>query len=344
MAGGARGFAPGIGLDVEARLLLAGLLARRARARRDWTACVGHVRAALRLVGPAAGLGTVEGCAPARHARGGFFAVVTEGDGGRRFVKGVPARGREALFWAAWQRGSVVTEGRHYRLVPPVAVVAGRLIAVLVFPALPGLEAPRERRQRLYRRHALRVARALAEFNAAHPDPDWFPPAASPGPVPVPRRRAVERALGVDRVAAAGIVEALAGVEAGWGRVLGPVRAGERCLCHMDLGMDNALVGEPAVLIDFAHAGSAPVGADLHTLMRYVGAAGPDTEALVEAYVEVFAARGVTLEAAEVRRNLRAHFAARYRDLRFASARNHATFGTALALSQELVAAADVPG
>jgi Ser/Thr protein kinase RdoA (MazF antagonist) len=104
--------------------------------------------------------------------------------------------------------------------------------------------------------------------------------------------------------------------------------------------MDNVLVDGPqAVLIDFGHAGAAPVGADLHTLMRYAGDGGPDTEALVAAYVEVFAARGVALAPAVVRRNLEAHFAARYRDLRLVKARSRETFETALALSQALIAA-----
>ena len=108
-------------------------------------------------------------------------------------------------------------------------------------------------------------------------------------------------------------------IEADWGPVRDAVERGARCLSHMDLGRGNVLLGDgPVILLDFGHAGAAPVGADLHTVLRFAGASGPGTEALVDAYAAVFAAKGLAVDPVAVRRSLEAHFAARYRDLRFA--------------------------
>ena len=75
-------------------------------------------------------------------------------------------------------------------------------------------------------------------------------------------------------------------------------------------------------------------------MLRNLGPAGPATGALVDDYCVVFAACGQAVDPAAVRRSLEAHFAARYRDLRFHSARQAPTYRTALGLSRALVAGA----
>ena len=91
----------------------------------------------------------------------------------------------------------------------------------------------------------------------------------------------------------------------------------------MDLGAGNVVLGRgKCLLLDFGHAGVAPLGADLHALLRYRAPGGPDAAAIVAAYAEGLAERGVDPEPGAIRLAAEAHFAARYRNLKFASARN----------------------
>ena len=323
-------------------MLLAGLRARRARTRRLWPECQGQVLAALRAIAAARQLDRPVSCEPITYARGGFFSALVEAPAGSRFVKAVPTRSREALFWEAWRRGLIRCEGVHYRLVPPAEIASGRMVTVLSFPRLQVVRPRKSARSRLFGRDALEVVRALADFNSDHRLAEGaFPPARDCGPVPVPRPRRVARALGVEVERSRAIAADLRAVEAGWHRVRGPVDAGDRCLAHMDLGMGNILLDHrPMVMLDFGHAGIAPVGADLHTVLLY---ADPDPAAateMAEVYAAVFREKGQDVDPAAVLRSAQAHFAARYRDLRFFSARRPATFDAALALSRELVDAA----
>jgi hypothetical protein len=326
------------GALAEARLLLASQLARSARMRRDAAAVGRHARAAL------AAIGEVGECRPAPGALNGLFSCLASIDGRRCFVKAVPAWGRELGFWQAWRRGAVAVEGRHYRLLPPFRIVAGRAVALLAFPEITGLETTRRGKLAAYRRGILEVARAVAEFNAAHPVPSGaappLPPCRKAEKVRVPAPRTVAAVLGVDAGRAAEIVAALGDVEAGWERVRARVAAGRASIAHMDLGAGNVVLGRgKCLLLDFGHAGVAPFGADLHVLLRFRAPAGPDAAAIVAAYADGLAERGAGLDPGTIRLAAEAHFAARYRNLKFASARDPASFDAALAAAERLVAA-----
>jgi hypothetical protein len=324
-------------LASEAVLLLHAWRARKARQARDGEACHRHVLRALRaamedrIAGGAAG-----DCEPVMRTRGGFFSCLAAIGGARCFVKCVLTGSREVSFWRAWRDGLVGTRGRHYRLLPPTEVVSGRLVSVLVFPEFELLKGSRRRR---YEREIERIAQAVADFNSDHVvGPQAFTASRSGAAVAVPRRRQVETALGVDRVRAGEIVAALRHIEAGWDEVRRPLGAALPCLSHMDLGRGNVVFNRGrGLLIDFAHAGAAPAGADLHTLLRYRGEGGPGADDLVARYVSVFAGKGISLDAKLVRLSLDVHFAERYRNLNFASARDPKAFEAALALSLAMV-------
>lgn len=325
----------------EVPLVRAMWAARGLRQRRLWEASAERQRAALGLAGAALGAGRVLSCAPVRHATGGFFATVAETESGPLFVKGVLSAGREARFWAAWERGAIGAAGVRYRLLPPVRIVRGRLATLLAFPVVPGLDLVRWRRLARYRRHVWATVEAIAEFNARHPAP--VPGIGRPAiraSAPVPGARAIAAALKVDAGEAAALAAAARAVEAGWRPVREAAAREAQCLAHMDLGIGNLVFGDgPAILLDFGHAGLAPVGADLHVVLRALEGSGPGPAALAEAYAAAFTAAGGVTDAGTVRRNLETYYGARYRNLGFYTARHAETYRAALATSERLVAA-----
>jgi hypothetical protein len=315
------------------------MLARRARARGDRTACTQHTLRAVRLaIGRDGQYGPVLDCEPRTHSIGGFFACIAVTGAGRFFIKGVPARGREVAFWTAWQRGLVRTEGVHYRLIPPRLIYAGGLIGILLFPELVGLEQANRRWQ--YRRRIRRVVRAIADFNSDHILPIDSPFRISHvcDRAAVPSGRRAERLLGVDNASARSITATLRRIEPRWDDIRDRLYRSVHCLSHMDVGTTNIVLNQgTSILLDFGFAGAAPIGADLHTVRRYGGPAW--SRDLVGTYAEVFAAKGVEVDPTAILRTLNAHFAARYRNLHFPAARNRETFDAALATSLALIGA-----
>jgi hypothetical protein len=190
------------------------------------------------------------------------------------------------------------------------------------------------------------VVRAVADFNSSHLRPDRrFRPSEVGERVPVPPAAEVRRALGVDAAAAREIVRTLRGVEARWTVLRDQVYRSGSCLCHMDLGPGNISFRRGIGIIqDFGHAAAAPIGSDLHTVLRYGGLDSHGIDGVIAAYAGVFAEKGIEVDAGSVRRALEAHFAARYRDLRLPSARP-AAFRQAVGMSLALLGpeAADPP-
>ena len=335
-----------LGPLAEARLVAAMWQARRLRRRRDWDASAERQRASLAGIAAELGCGAIAGCAPVRHATGGFFSGVAETEAGPRFVKGVLTGGREARFWAAWERGAIRAQGEHYRLLPPERIVRGRVATVLAFPFLPDLATRREDRRRAFRENALASARALASFNASHRDPvPGLCDAAVGRPPRPPSARLLEQRLQVEPALAEELAAEARAVEAAWRPVRDAVEAGPRCLGHMDLGIGNVVFGDgPALLLDFGHAGAAPVGADLHAVLRGLEGAGPGPDALADAYAAAFRSAGGAIEPETVRRAFEAYYAARYRNLGYFTARHAGSYRKALRVSRRLIAAAGSDG
>ncbi len=318
------------------RLLLAAVLAWRARARRDREACRRHVGAVLAAAFPQGLDGPLVDCAPMMKTGGGFFCAIASGAGGGRFfTKAILGSSREAKVWRAWSAGAVRGEGRHYRLEPPVAVAEAGPVMVLAFAERGYMRTDFRKRDGIYARNVRRVVRAVAEFNAVHRGLGaGVPVARGCRRLAVPGVKAVEAALGVEAVEAAAIVRRLTTVEAGWDAVgwrLDGLAAG---LGHMDLGPSNIVMHEGrGVLMDFGHAGLAPLGADLHVVRRY---GGLEEAELLDLYGEAFAG---DFDRAGAELALRAHFAGRYRNLKLRSARDPEVFGRALEMSEELLRA-----
>lgn len=338
----------GLALPDRLRITLGALRARRARAagdtegyRREILAIVERAFANAPGGAPAALRGPLARCSPIGRSQGGFFSCLAEGqDGARLFVKCVPALGREAQFWQAWSRGAIRAEGEGYRLLPPVGRIEGRALSFLVFPDLgpdPGLS---RRRTLRYTSDIETVIRAIAGFNADHLARIGGLKRASGARAHfVPMKRRIVRALAVDGREARQISRALRRVEWRWPALRRGLYRGPLCLCHMDFGPGNVLLGrDRPVILDFGHAAMAPVGADLHTVLRYARKGGTElaTARAVEIYAGVFEARGVTVDRAAVTLAAEAHFAARYRNLRLGSAPD--VFEEALGVSQRLLA------
>lgn len=331
-----------LGPLAEARLVTAMWQARRLRQRRDWDASAERQRASLAGVATELGCGAIAACAPVRHATGGFFSGAAETEAGPRFVKGVLTGGREARFWAAWERGAIHAEGEHYRLLPPERILRGRVATVLVFPFLPDLLTRREDRRRAFRGNVMASVRALASFNASHRDPvPGLGDAAVGRPPRPPSTRLLQKRLRVEPELARELAAEARAIEVAWRPVRDAVEAGPRCLAHMDLGIGNVVFGDgPALLLDFGHVGTAPVGADLHAVLRGLESAGPGRGALSEAYTAAFRAAGGAIEPDAVRRAFEAYYAARYRNLSYFTARHAGSYRKALQVSRRLVAAA----
>ena len=210
-------------------------------------------------------------CEPITYARGGFFSALVEAPAGSRFVKAVPTRSREALFWEAWRRGLIRCEGVHYRLVPPGRDRVWTYGHRAELPEAPGGQAEEER--------AKPAVPVGTRWRWSGRSPTSTPTIGWPrarfrrrGTAVRCRRPAapVARALGVEAERARAIAADLRAVEAGWASSPRASRRGRRCLAHMDLGMGNILLDHrPMVMLDFGHAGIAPVGADLHTVLLY---------------------------------------------------------------------------
>ena len=320
-----------------ARLLVGAALAWRARARRDPEGCRRHVAAALAAAFPRGLDGPVAEVAPLPNTAGGFFCAIAIGaGGGRYFIKGILGSSREAAFWRAWRDGAVRVEGRHYRIEPPVAVSGGRAVMVLAFPERAFMRTDWRTRDGIYARNVRAVARAVAEFNAGHAGVAGFAAARGCAGARVPAAAKVEAALGVDAGEARAIVGRLRAVEAGWGEVrrrvgglAGGARAhGPRAEQRRDARGARGADGFRPCRAGAGGGGPAPV-------LRYGG--GVEEGELLELYAEVFAGMGVALDRAAAELALRAHFAARYRNLKLRSARERAVFERALEMSERLV-------
>ena len=236
--------------------------------------------------------------APLPNTAGGFFcAIATGAGGGRYFTKGILGSSREARFWRAWRDGAVRVEGRHYRIEPPVAVAGGRAVMVLAFPEQAFMRTDWRTRDGIYARNVRAGGAGGGGVQRGPCRRGGLCGGAGVRRVRVPAAAAVAAALGVDAGEARAIAGRLRAVEAGWGEVRRRVGGLAGGLGHMDLGPSNVVMHEGrGVLMDFGHAGLAPAGADLHTVLRYGG--GVEEGELLELYAEVFAGMGVALDRA----------------------------------------------
>lgn len=333
------------------RFALRAFRARRARTTGDLEAYRAHALEAIRQAfagdGDMDGAASLVDCTPVGRTRGGYFScIAVSADGSRKFVKCISVRSREMRFWEAWANGEIRTSGRHYQILPPERHITGMHFAVLVFPALAPNPGLKKRRTPRYTGNLKKVVRAIADFNSDHAG-SALPnlPVSRHGKAHfVPLGRRIVATLGVDRQEARRISRELRWVERRWAGLRRGIYRGPLCLSHMDFGPGNVLIGtKPPVILDFGHAAAAPIGTDLHTVLRYArkGDAPVDWSQLVDIYARVFEAKGIAVDRAEITRAADLHFASRYRDLRLQSARD--VFRDALARSQRLLSAGDDP-
>jgi len=278
---------------------------------------------------------------PFMKTRGGFFACLATTRGGARlFAKCTLSRGREARFWRVWREGGIMTEGDHYRLLPPEYVVSGAVSTVLVFPAHPGLPVDRKKNIANYARRVHKAVRALADFNSNHTDTalfDAFPDAGSADPPRASTLSNLEATYGFDRETARLAANELRAVRAAWSKATAPLERAPRCLCHLDMGRGNVIFErKKATILDFGHAAIAPAGADLHTILRYTRPREPGRTRFAEIYAAEFGRKGIDLNVDLARLAMNARFAARYTDPGLPSARHWPVFLDALETAKAL--------
>lgn len=338
----------------KVRLRLRAGLARRARSRnnepdyRRNILAVFDIALAQSRAGPASEstIGSISDCEPVIDTQGGFFTCIAINASGQRFfTKCLRAEERESHFWRAWQRGQVRAEGKHYRLVPPIAMLHCGSVSILAFPELEFIAQHRLRHHEHSAQDLDRVVCAIADFNSDH----MAPPAAL---VPVsracdggraPSTSIVARTLGIDAERAQEVAATLRRIEAHWGEVRDRIYGVPHCLCHMDFHLGNVTVHEGVGYIyDFGKAGTAPPGADLYRLI--LSLAGPrdgwtGRSDLVARYTSVFSEKGIHLDAENARQALDGHFAARNRRVGARARRNPQVFEEAVRTSLELISA-----
>ena len=344
----------GSGLIPGSRLLLRAVLARRARARGDASAYKKNITKVLdlafsegsrhRSIKFGESIGAIGDLEPIIHTQGGFFSCIAITRSNRRyFTKCILTSGRETLFWNAWQDGAVRVDGNCYRIVPPISMTSFKDICILIFPEIELLDRTRKRKKRPYRRHLEKVIRSIADFNSDHVDlaEGRFRMSNDCDSLPLPSRTEVRRALATDGNQARQIVRTLRQIEPRWNALRDQVYSCPRCLCHMDFGPGNIVLHRGVGIIqDFGHVGAAPIGSDLHTVLRYATPSGSgeiDREHLVATYASVFMEKGIDVDARSIRLALDAHFAVRYRNLRLPSARKREAFDAAIETSLALL-------
>lgn len=345
----------GLDLVFRSKLFCSAFSARRARARKDSTAYIRHIARGLDLAISEARMegrapvdllgGPIVRIEPISHTHGGFFNCLFETAKGRRFfAKAVRTPSRESMFWNAWQRGAIRTEGRYYRIHAPVLLLGSRDIRVLIFPEnkLIG-ENPADRR-RTYHRHLDLATLSIADFNSDHLniEPLGLSSSHACGPNPLPHQTIIRAVL--PEADPRTIRKQIRDIERRWPAVKKQVYSAPVCLCHMDMGPGNVSPGHGiSTLMDFGCAAIAPIGSDLHAVFRYSGQKDgwPDPNRFIHPYTEVFASKGITVDPVQIRCALDAHFAARYRNLNKSSARKKSVFDAAMATSLAMIGSAE---
>jgi len=278
---------------------------------------------------------------PFTKTRGGFFAcLATTRSGARLFAKCILSRGREARFWRVWREGGIMTEGDHYRLLPPEDVVQGAITTVLVFPAHPGLPIDRKKNIASYVRRVRKGVRALADFNSNHMDSALlgaFFDTGSADPPQASTLSKLESVYGFDHDIALMAANELRAVRTAWSEATAPLERAPRCLCHLDMGRGNVIFErKKATILDFGHAAIAPAGADLHTILRYARPREPGRTRFAEIYAAEFGRKGIDLDVDLARLAMNARFAARYTDPGLPSAQHRPVFLDALETAKAL--------
>lgn len=265
--------------------------------------------------------------------------------------KAVDATGPEARFWASVASHSYQLTGRHFTSVAPLFSIDAEPLTILYLPYLDDVHRTQAESKRNFRSDLDVLVRAVAEFNASN----VMPPSKD---APEERRivatrkdapsiREIQRGLGVQSRHAANLLRAACQrVDARWDELQEMYDATPLGLCHNDIGPGNAIVdsaSEHVHLLDFEKAGVAPIGSDMHTILRWGGRSlehEDEAERLLSLYAEQVQQVRPEITLSQVRVGAWVTFFMRYSSIgKWRSARNLDSYSLALLKASELLEA-----
>lgn len=273
-------------------------------------------------------------------------------DGGQLTLmeKAVEAAGSEAQFWKSVKSSDLQLVGQSYTSVAPLFSIAAGPVVVLYSPYIDEVHKSRRSSKENFRSHIDVLVRATAEFNGAN-----FVGSAHRSStqrrIRLSRKKApsiekIQSELGLKSVHVSRLLQqACEDIDSRWDELHEMYDSVPACLCHNDIGPGNAIVYEDHVhLLDFEKAALAPVGSDMHTVLRWGGDSLTDeheAERLLTLYTDEIKKLRPDVTLDQVRVGAWVTFFMRYSAIaKWSSARNLDSFSLALLKARELLTAA----
>jgi hypothetical protein len=263
--------------------------------------------------------------------------------------KAVDATGPEAQFWASAAVRNYQLAGRHFTSIAPLFSIDAEPLTVLYLPYFEVVHRTQPENKRNFRSDLGVLVRAVAEFNASN-----LVPASEAAPEErrivatrkdAPSIRDIQKGLGVQSRHAAQLLRAACQhIDTRWDELREMYDATPAGLCHNDIGPGNAIVdsaSEHVHLLDFEKAGVAPIGSDMHTILRWGGRSlehEDEAERLLSLYAEQVQRLRPEVTLSQVRVGAWVTFFMRYSSIgKWRSARNLDSYSLALLKAAELL-------
>ncbi|MEA5446503.1 phosphotransferase [Gammaproteobacteria bacterium AB-CW1] len=286
---------------------------------------------------------------PMAVGRGSFFMrqIIDRNQKARFIEKCLPADDPEARFWLDYFHGRIAHPHAGAAINPPLYLIAHPSFSFLLFPYLsPGAEDEKGLKDR-YRTEAKDIVTSLSRFNDANlanrkakghelERTEWLRPPEIPSEAEL--TEAFPELGHEEQAQAIATIETLA---THWKSVKRGLQQLPWSVAHQDLGPGNVLFpGKEHVLIDWDNAAIAPLGSDLHTLIRWAPHSLTRSDDRIQSLIYRY--RKALVNAAckdeEIETALWAHFCARYlRFTKWQSARHLRTFQLAIEKSERLL-------
>ncbi len=263
--------------------------------------------------------------------------------------KAVDAAGAEARFWAAASTHDYQLSGRRFTSIAPLFSIAAEPLTVFYLPYLDELHRSKLESKRNFRSDLDVLVRAVAEFNASNLVPATQTAATERRIVSTrkdaPSIRDIQRGLSLQSRHAAHILRAAClRIDARWDELQEMYDASPVSLCHNDIGPGNAIVdseSDHVHLLDFEKAGIAPIGSDMHTILRWGGRClenEDEAERLLALYAGEVQQVRPEITLSQVRIGAWVTFFIRYSSItKWRSARNLDSYSLALLKAAELL-------
>lgn len=273
------------------------------------------------------------------------------GDGSELMLmeKAVDATGPEARFWASAASRNYQLAGRRFTSIAPLFSIDAEPLTILYLPYVDDVHRTHTENKRNFRSDLDVLVRAAAEFNASNLVPASEDAAEERRIVATrqdaPSIRDIQKGLSVQSRHAAHLLRAACQrIDARWDELQEMYDATPVGLCHNDIGPGNAIVdsaSEHVHLLDFEKAGVAPIGSDMHTILRWGGRSlehEDEAERLLSVYAEEVQLVRPDVTLSQIRVGAWVTFFMRYSSItKWRSARNLDSYSLAMLKAAELL-------